>query len=75
MTTPENPGHKMVSTLGVWFVIPGWVAHSIAYKKLDSIANATVTGNKMVFDLANAEQFQRIQLLKLSTMRITVILV
>ena len=50
--TPEN--------LTRWFqrsefklVIPDGVAHSSAYKKFDSIANATVTGNKMVFDLAN----------------------
>lgn len=50
--TPEN--------LTRWFqrsefklVIPDGVAHSSVYKKFDSIANATVTGNKMVFDLVN----------------------
>ncbi len=63
--TPEN--------LTRWFqrsefklVIPWWgETHSITYKKFDSIANATVTGNKMVFDLANEGAVQANQSIKI----------
>ncbi|GGE26260.1 distal tail protein Dit [Streptococcus himalayensis] len=35
------------------FLIPDGVAHSTTYKKLDSFINATVTSEKVVFDITN----------------------